>query len=78
MQPHVIAEASSLNAVATAAAAAAAAAAGRKRTREQTSDELLMVLLGCLPLFLYFSISLSLSTLLYSTFSFFSIQHRLA
>lgn len=76
MQPHVIAEASSLNAVATAAAAAAAAAAGRKRTREQTSDELLMVLLGCLPLFLYFS--LSLSTLLYSTFSFFSIQHRLA
>lgn len=42
MQSHVIAEASSLNAVAN-AAAAAAAAAGRKRTREQANDELLMV-----------------------------------
>lgn len=54
MQPHVIAEASSLNAVAN-AAAAAAAAAGRKRTREQTNDELLMVFRVVLPFLLSLS-----------------------
>ena len=59
MQPHVIAEASSLNAVAT--AVAAAAAGSRKRTRTETNEELFMVFVAaCRSFFSPISMSISI------------------